>query len=62
MSAQLKPQPIIYLPSEERRKTKPEDEDDGPRKIPSVVVYQVLFAPEPTPEELAREAYLLECD
>jgi hypothetical protein len=30
--------------------------------VPFEVVYQALFAPEPTPEDILREQFLLECD
>lgn len=31
-------------------------------RLPSEVVYQICFAQEPTPEQIAKELYLLECD
>ena len=30
--------------------------------LPFEALYQALYAPEPTPEEILREQYLLECD
>jgi hypothetical protein len=31
-------------------------------QVPFEVVYQVLFRPDPTPEDISREYFLLECD
>jgi hypothetical protein len=30
--------------------------------VPFEVVYQVLFGPDPTPEDISKEYFLLECD
>ena len=32
------------------------------RKLPFEAVYQLYFAPDPTPEQIARELFLLDCD
>jgi hypothetical protein len=51
--------------AEEDRIFKTESDKDSRYVVshaPFEVVYQVLFGPDPTPEDISREYFLLECD
>ncbi len=39
-----------------------EDNQNNLNKIRLEILYQLYFAPEPTPERIAMEEFLLECD
>lgn len=67
MSAQaLRPVPINFAcPISEEDRNAIESAEDYPSiigRLPFEVLYQLCFAPEPTPEQIAREIFLLECD
>jgi hypothetical protein len=53
-----------WCPSGEGRRTMeaPPDTYFTVSHVPFEVVYQALYAPSPTPEEIRREYFLLECD
>ena len=39
-----------------------EDQTSIISRLPFEAIYQLYFAPDPTPEQVAREMFLLECD
>lgn len=45
-----------------RARERAEDNPTVIRRLHFETVYQICFAPEPTPEQIAHEIFLLECD
>jgi hypothetical protein len=55
----------VETSAEEDRVFKTESAEDSryfASRVSFEVVYQVLFGPDPTPEDISREYFLLECD
>ena len=66
MSAQVVDRGIrVAFPSAKVNRQKAEEAEDNrciTNKIRSEILYQMCFAPEPTPDQIAMEEFLLECD